>query len=88
MATRRAQYNAILDMLDNGVDSVSPNDTNDDGESPFFIALLMVLSNEQNDSGETELVEDLSFWKRLMLRWNRKARSMQLELIVNIFLSK
>lgn len=87
-ATRRAQYNKILDILDNGYDSVDPNDANDDGESAFYIALMMVLSNEQNESGEAEINDNLSFIDKIKLKFSRKSRLMQLDLIVNIFLFK
>lgn len=87
-ATRRAQYNAILDILDGGFDSISPNDKNDDGESAFYIALMMVLSNEQNESAESELKDDLGLLDRIRLKFGRSAKQMQLDLIVNIFLFK
>lgn len=87
-ATRRAQYNRILDILDNGYDSISPNDEDDDGDSAFSTALMMVLCNEQNESDEDDTIDDLTFWQRIKLKFSRKSRLMQLDLIVSIFLYK
>jgi hypothetical protein len=87
-ATRRAQYNTILDMLDGGYDTIGPNDRNDDGESAFYVALMMVLSNEQNESAETELKDDMGFVERMRLKFGRGAKLMKLDLIVNLFLFK
>jgi len=87
-ATRRAKYNSILDMLDGDYDSIGPNDRNEDGESAFYVALMMVLSNEQNESAETELKEDMNFFERMRLKFSRGTKLMQLDLIVNLFLFK
>ena len=86
-ATKRAQYARILDILDNDVDSVTPNDVNEEGESAFYIALMLVLDNETSEAG-ADLLMELTLWERFKLRFSKKQKSMKLDLIVQVLLYK
>jgi len=83
---RLGLYTDVIDIVDHHMNPIGPNATNSEGESAFYVVLMMVLNNESAESSSD--LEQRSLWQKLKACIGNNIKAGKLDVVLKILAYK